>query len=209
MAKEKSKGKDKNSLNSTSKNNNNNNNNEKNNETKAVLSSGPIEASPYTVLVSVNILNIDPEEAREVIIEIKNWTNCPPEELGKYVFLCGEEIDPCNIDHCEEENKNGTFDPTLPPSEIEEEEFPPITTPLFFQLPAQMQLTVLAEFPQEPILQSNPCYEVRIYLKNPENILVSSNGLNEEYIPQLGNTVLDHQFFSFPPNKLKFPKKTK
>lgn len=169
-----------------------------------VLSTGPIEATVETEIISVNILNIGQDQIREVIIEILDWTTCPPEELGKYVFLCGEAINPCDIGYCTEDEISSSFDPTIFPSE-DSDIFEPIFEPLFFIIPAKMQLTVLAEFPQETILSSNPCYEVRIYLKNPANVLVSSYGLNLEFEKQEGTTVLNNQFYPPKPIQLPFP----
>lgn len=176
-----------------------------NQESKMILSSGPIEATPYTEIISVNILNIDPEHAREVIVEIKDWTSSPPQELGKHVFLGGKQIDPCDIGYCDANNESD-FDPTVLPSEAFDE-FPSITRPFFFNLPQQMQLTILAIYPQPLELSSNPCYEVRIYTNNPVNLLVSSYGLNEDYIPQVGNQVLNHQFYPQNSINLQFPTK--
>jgi hypothetical protein len=172
-------------------------------ESNVILSSGPIEATPFTELISLNIINVDSEQAREVFIEMKNWTTSPPEELEKHLFLCGEQIDPCEIGYCNENNES-FFDPTVLPDE-RIDDFPPITTPIFFQLPPQMQLTVLALFPQPPELSTNPCYEVRVYTNNPENFLVSSYGLNEDYVPQPGNIVLNQQFYPLHSINLPFP----
>jgi hypothetical protein len=174
--------------------------------TGIVVSSGPIEATPNTEIISVNILNVDNKDPKEVIIEIKNWTNCPPVELGKAVLLCSEQVDPSDIGYEDEENEGGSdFDPTILPTEIDEY-FPTISKPLYFKLPPQMQLTVLASFPQPPLASSNPCYEVRVSLSNSSNVLISSYGLNEEFNPQIGNTVLHHQFFSTH-LQLPFPEK--
>jgi hypothetical protein len=169
-----------------------------------VLSSGPIEATVDTEIISVNILNIGQDHAREVIIEILDWTTSPPRELGKFVFLCGEAIDPCDIGYCDEDENGSGFDPTIFPAE-DSDIFLPILEPVFFIIPAKMQLTVLAEFPQETILSSNPCYEVRIYLKKPTNVLVSSYGLDLEFEKQAGTTVLNNQFYPPKPIQLQFP----
>ncbi len=174
-------------------------------EEAIVLSTGPIEATVDTEIISVNILNIGQDQTKEVIIEMLDWTTSPPEELGKYVFLCGEAINPCDIGYCaEDELSSSSFDPTIFPSE-DSEIFQPIFEPLFFIIPAKMQLTILAEFPQETILSSNPCYEVRIYLINPTNVLVSSYGLNLEFEKQEGTTVLNNQFYPPKPIQLTFP----
>lgn len=181
------------------------NNGSKNGSSGVVLSSGPIEATPNTVIISVNIINVDPEQAREVIIEMKNWTTCPPEELGKTVLLGGEHLDPADIGYEEARDVEAIeFDPTIHPLDMLED-FPVITKPLFFKIPPQMQLTVLADFPQPALSASNPCYEVRISLVNPVNLLISSYGVNEEFDPQVGNTVLHHQFYSNCQLHLPFP----
>ncbi|WP_318502503.1 hypothetical protein [Bacillus sp. T3] len=170
-----------------------------------VLSSGPIEATPNTVIISLNIINIDPKQTKEVIIEMKNWTTCPPEELGKTVLLGGEPLDPEDIGYEEAGDEEGVeFDPTIHPLDMLEN-FHVITKPLFFKIPPQMQLTVLADFPQPPLSTSNPCYEVRISVVNLENLLMSSYGVNEEFDPQVGNTVLHQQFYSNPYLHLPFP----
>lgn len=184
----------------------NDNTTEAKSDLTVILSSGPIEATPNTEIISVNVINIDPEQSKDVVIEILNWTTCPPVELGKSVLLCGEQLDPADIGYEEEEEEEIVdFDPTIHPSEMEDY-FPVITKPLFFQIPPQMQLTILTDFPQPALLASNPCYEVRIFLKNAGNVLISSYGVNEEFEPQVGNTVLNHQFYSNQPLQLPFPK---
>ncbi len=172
-------------------------------KSKVVVSSGAIEATPSTQIISVNMINIDPDQPRDVIVEMKNWTTCPPTELGKLILLCGEQIDPVDIGY-EEEGSMEEFDPTVHPFEMEDF-IPAITKPLFFRIPPQMQLTVLADFPQPQLLPSNPCYEIRVYLTDPTNLLISSYGLNDEFDPQEGNTVLHHHFFATKLLNLPFP----
>ncbi|NMD70425.1 hypothetical protein HHO41_08970 [Bacillus sp. DNRA2] len=168
-----------------------------------MISSGPIEATPNTEIISVNIINVDPVQPRDIIVEIKNWTTCPPTELGKIILLCGEQVNPNDIGYQQDEGVQG-FDPTIHPFE-EEDDIPALTKPLVFKLPPQMQLTVLADFPQPLLLPSNPCYEVRISLINTSNMLISSFGLNDEFEPQVGNTVLHHQFFTLNPIMIESP----
>lgn len=167
---------------------------------KMSLTSGPIEATPNTEIISVNIINVDPDQSRDVIVEIKNWTTCPPTELGKTILLCGEQVDPANLGYEKSEEEIDSFDPTIHPFETVED-IPVLTKPLIIKLPPLMQLTVLADFPQPLLLPSNPCYEVRIALMNPSDILISSYGLNDEFVPQVGNTVLHHQFFATEDHK--------
>lgn len=171
-----------------------------------ILSSGPVEATPETEIISVNILNLDNKLTKDVIVEIKDWTTSPPEELGKSVLLSGELLDPSDLGY-ERPEEEGllSFDPTIHPSE-EVDDHEVIMEPLFFQIPPQTQLTVLADFPQAQVLHSNPCYEVRISVENPINLLISSNGLDDKYIPQPGNTVLNSQFFPPLPLRLDFPR---
>lgn len=183
------------------------NENQKHENLRVVLSSGPIEATPNTEMISVNILNVDEVEVKEIIIEIKDWTNSPPIELGKFIYINGEQINPCDLGYCEENDQSEVFDPTIFPGDLSEDGDSPITKPFYFQLPAQMQLTVLADFPQAPILFANPCYEVRIYLPDSENLLVSSFGLNYDFEPQAGNTILNHQFYPPSPLSIPFPKR--
>ncbi|MBV7508271.1 hypothetical protein KW850_23920 [Bacillus sp. sid0103] len=174
-----------------------------------VLSSGPIVPNPNTELISVEILNVDPNHSRDVIVEVKNWTTCPPSELGKFVFLCGVQLNPVDLPTDDESSDNESSDNNFageteasPVASVVIQDipdaFPPITTPLFFRIPAQSRLTILA-FPPAPTLPPSPCYEVRIVAPNPVNLLCSSFGLSSNGVPQEGNTVLHHQFFPTNP----------
>nr|WP_028401180.1 hypothetical protein [Ectobacillus panaciterrae] len=122
------------------------------------------------------IINIDPTESQDVIVEVKNWTTGPPQELGKFAFLHGEPPPP----------------PDGPPE--------PITTPLFFTIPPQRRLEMMAFFPPDPLFP-HPSYEVRVTapptpIVPPDPVLVNSFGVNAAGVPRQGNTVLNHGFTS-------------
>jgi hypothetical protein len=179
-----------------------------------VLSSGPITASPNTQTILVDIFNSNLKHWRKVNIEIKNWTTCPPEEIGKFVYLCGKQINPEDIDYnLDDVDINECFDDT---SEVDMDStteeisqqpgqimdipdiFPPIITPVSFIIPAQSRFTILAVLPK-PIAPLRTVYEIRINLFNPLDVLFSSFGLNVDGVPQEGNTILNNQFIHLLP----------
>ncbi|WP_335694072.1 hypothetical protein [Neobacillus drentensis] len=171
--------------------------------------------NPNTELISVEILNVDPNDSRDVIVEVKNWTTCPPSQQGKFVFLCGVQLNPADIptgdfedesgdkssdESSEETSTDANTDAGVVIQDIPDA-FPPITTPLFFRIPAQSRLTILA-VPPQPLHPPNPCYEIRIFPPIPTNLLFSSFGLSSDSVPQEGNTVLHHQFTPTSPVRL-------
>ena len=158
-----------------------------------VLSSGAISANPNTQEIVVEILNVDPTQSRRVIVQTLDWRTCPPEELPKAAFLCGVPV-------TSGDGAPIVLQPSPSPTPF------PILTPLFITIPPQSRLEVRSPYPPHPILPPNPCYEVRIFLFNPVNVLVNSWGVDALNVPQEGNTVLNHQFWPPQPTRLVPPR---
>jgi hypothetical protein len=73
-------------------------------------------------------------------------------------------------------------------------------TPLFIRIPPQSPLQVRAAFfPIDPV---RPAYEVRLFFFNPVNLVVNSWGVSISDVPQEGNTVLHHNFWTVDPIRL-------
>ncbi|MGG3466861.1 hypothetical protein ABES02_04885 [Neobacillus pocheonensis] len=175
-----------------------------------VLSSGPIITNPNTKAILLEILNIDLKDMKKVIIEIKNWTNLPAEEIGKFVFQNGKQINPEDIKRNENDGNNPSAmnnDPSLNnifQNSLQLKDilitYPPINEPIILTVPSQYRLSVLAIPPIHTIPLQPTIYEIRLTLFNSINFLVSSFGLNADGFPQEGNTILFNQFFSLRPN---------
>jgi len=160
-----------------------------------VLSSGPILKNPNTTLGILQVLNVDPRRSKDVIVQILDWSTCPPTELPKSANLCGEPV-PSGT------NSLRILSPSPPPSPPPF----PILTPLFVTIPPVSRLDVLFP-PPTPAIPADPIYEIRIFHPtDPINLLVNAWGVNELNIPQEGNTILNRQFFPpvplnlIPPN---------
>lgn len=179
----------------------------------AVLSSGPITANPNTRIILVEILNTDQNNPRKVKIEIKNWTNCPPAEMQKSVFLCEKAIilekknevgnEELNIQD-ETVTVSENIPPDSKPTHGEEGAFFSTAVPITITIPAQSRLTISA-VPPVVIALLTAVYEIRISIINPDKILVSSVGLNADGIPQEGNTLVHKQFTPQHPNHTLTP----
>lgn len=176
-----------------------------------ILSSGPIITNPNTKVILLEILNIDLKDIKKVIVEIKNWTNFPSEEIGKFVFQNGTQFNPEDIKRSEDDGNIPMAmnnDPSLKnnfhnPLQLNDIliTFPPINEPIILNVPSQNRFSILAIPPNSNIpLQS--IYEIRLSLFNSSNFLISSFGLNADGFPQEGNTIFFNQFFPprpFPP----------
>ena len=132
------------------------------------FTTGAIWRNPATETIVTTVLN-ESDASQTVTVSVLDWQSCAQSEMPKEAFLCGEDL-------------NSLFNG--------------IPTPFTFTIPANKLLVVQAT-PQNPWQPGDPCYEVRVTIPG-DPCRVNTWGIDAGGIPQVGNTVLHHQFTLSP-----------
>ncbi|WP_440602485.1 hypothetical protein [Bacillus sp. GB_SG_008] len=158
----------------------------------AVFTTGSICRNPNTEIVIVTLSNEHYNMPQTVTVSVLDRQNtCNPTEVAKFVFFCGEFVNPpLNTAQAIQPQQSNI----VPPDNVQ-----PILTPLTFTIPPRNLLVIHAFLPN-PVQQPSPCYEVLVTPQyGPAKCVITNTfGVNTAGIPQDGNTILHHQFLPTP-----------